>query len=34
VPRHDSLGIGIFKKILAEVCEAKGITQHDLLDDL
>ena len=34
VPRHDPLGIGIFKKILNEVCEAKQITQDELLRDL
>lgn len=34
VPRHNSLGIGILKKILNEVCGAKGITQAELLRDL
>ncbi len=34
IPRHDPLGIGIFKKILAEVCKAKGITEDDLLSGL
>jgi predicted RNA binding protein YcfA (HicA-like mRNA interferase family) len=34
VPLHDPLGISIFKKILNEVCEAKNITQDELLRDL
>jgi predicted RNA binding protein YcfA (HicA-like mRNA interferase family) len=34
VPRHNPLGIGIFKKILHEVCLAKSISQAELLHDL
>jgi len=34
VPRHKPLGIGIFKTILREVCEAKNITQDVLLRNL
>jgi len=34
IPRHDPLGIGIFKKILNEVCEAKNITEDELLREL
>jgi predicted RNA binding protein YcfA (HicA-like mRNA interferase family) len=34
VPRHASLGIGIFKTILSEVCRVKGIEQESLLVDL
>lgn len=34
IPLHSPLGIGIFKKIINEVCEAKQIAQDDLLQRL
>ncbi len=34
VPRHSALGIGIFKKVLYEVCMTKGIKQDELLRGL
>jgi predicted RNA binding protein YcfA (HicA-like mRNA interferase family) len=34
IPLHSSLGIGIFKKILNEVCAAKNISQDELLRGL
>jgi predicted RNA binding protein YcfA (HicA-like mRNA interferase family) len=34
VPLHHALGIGIFKKILSEVCEVKKISQKALLEGL
>jgi predicted RNA binding protein YcfA (HicA-like mRNA interferase family) len=34
IPLHDPLGIGIFKRILNEVCQAKDISQPDFLANL
>ena len=34
VPRHNPLGIGIFRKILNEVCEAKGIPKPNCFETL
>ena len=34
VPRHGALGTGLFKKIIGEVCKAKGISQDEFLEEL
>jgi len=34
IPLHSPLGIGICKKIIREVCEAKNVSQEELLRDL
>jgi predicted RNA binding protein YcfA (HicA-like mRNA interferase family) len=34
IPLHSPLGIGIFKKILREVCAVKNVTQATLLQKL
>jgi predicted RNA binding protein YcfA (HicA-like mRNA interferase family) len=34
IPLHSPLGIGLCKKIIHEVCEAKNVSQEDLLRGL